>query len=99
MNLPDNNVKLLVEGIQTGAALHISTSKGSFRAKVEFAGEPESLSPETISAVKDTWELVRDHHLNAADQQKLLESYHSGGPLECIRHAMEMLTPSRKSQS
>ena len=99
LNLPDNHVKVLVEAVQTGAALKISRRHGHFRAKVEFVTELERPSPETISALSDTWELVRDHHLTDADQQKLLELYHSDGPLECIRQSMDMMMAARKSRS
>ena len=99
LNLPDNNMKVLVQGAQTGKAMKIDQSQGYFRGPIETQSELKELSPETITVLEDTWELVRHHFLPTGDQLRLLESFHKDGPLECIRQAIDMITAALKRKS
>lgn len=99
IKLPDDNVKLLVRGVQTGKALKINQCQGYFLGQIETESECKELLPETITVLSDTWELVRHHSLPISDQQRLLEAFNTDGPLECIRQAIDMIQAVSKPRS
>lgn len=99
IKLPDNNVRVLVEGVQAAKAVQITRDDKCFRAVVEADANPQDPPSETLSALKTTWELVREHSLPLPDQQRLLEIFSADGPLNFIREALNMVVKARNSQS
>jgi ATP-dependent Lon protease len=89
--LPDQNVKVLVEVLKVAKILNLNDDAGYFQARVE-AVVPAAETPAAVAgALATTRELLEQHPLELPQRQRLLEAFDPADPLKWITAALRAI--------
>jgi ATP-dependent Lon protease len=94
--LPDNNIKLTIQGIRVARIQELSTIDGYYSAIIEAAA-PKELSPELGQVLKIAAELIGDSNISLEQRQSLLELWASKSPHQWLAECVCILEQGKKS--